>query len=91
VTARRCRLDGRQRTKQAVLSKIGRDLGWGRPIPNLDALYDVLRAEIPGPIAITWRITPQAHVELGADLTPITATLREVAAERPDLTVEIEP
>ena len=91
MTTRRCRLDGRQRSKRAVLAKLARDLGWGRPIRNLDALHDVLRAEIPGPIEITWRITRRAHAELGADLAPLTATLREVAAERPDVTVEIVP
>lgn len=91
MTLRRCRLDGRQRTKRAVLAKLARDLGWGRPIKNLDALYDVLRTEIPGPIAISWRITPGAHIALGADLSAITATLREVAAERPDVTLEVRP
>lgn len=89
MTTRRCRLDGRQRSKAAVLAKLGRDLGWGRPITNLDALYDILRAEIAGPIAISWRLTPPAQVALGADLAAITATLREVAAERADVTLEI--
>ncbi|MFO1069932.1 MAG: barstar family protein [Geminicoccaceae bacterium] len=91
MTTRRCTLDGRQRSKAAVLAKLGRDLGWDRPLTNLDALYDVLRREIRGPVEIVWKLTPRAHVSLGADLAPIAATLREVAAERPDLRLEIVP
>jgi RNAse (barnase) inhibitor barstar len=91
VTAKRCTLDDRQGTKLAVLAKIAHDLEWRRPITNLDALYDVLRYEIAGPIEIVWRMTPEVHISLGQDLAPITATLREVAAERPDLSLEIDP
>ena len=91
MTTRRCTLDGRQRSKAAVLAKLGRDLGWDRPLTNLDALYDVLRREIPGPIEIVWKLTPSAHVALGADLAPIAATLREVAGERADVRLEIVP
>jgi RNAse (barnase) inhibitor barstar len=91
VSLRRCSLDGRQRSKAAVLNKLARDLGWDRPITNLDALYDVLRRELPGPIEIVWRLTPDAHVALGQDLAAIAATLREVAAERRDVTLCIEP
>lgn len=91
MTARRCILDGRQRSKRAVLAKIGRDLGWDRPLTNLDALYDVLRREIPGPFAIVWRLTPQSQEALATDFATLSATLREVAAERPDMTLQIVP
>jgi hypothetical protein len=84
-------LDGRQRSKRAVLRKIGRDLGWGRPLTNLDALYDVLRRRIPGPFQIDWWLTPRAREALGADLEPIAAVLRQVAAERRDVRLWIGP
>jgi RNAse (barnase) inhibitor barstar len=91
VTGKRCILDGRQRSKQAVLAKIARDLGWDRPLTNLDALYDVLRREIAGPIEIVWRPTAAAQVALGTELAPIAATLREVAKGRPDVTFRLVP
>lgn len=90
MSVRRCVLDGRQRSKRAVLAKLGRDLGYGRPIANLDALYDALRRDLPGPIEIVWKLTPAVQEALGPDLARITATLREVAAERPDVSVRIE-
>jgi RNAse (barnase) inhibitor barstar len=91
VTAKRCTLDGRQRSKRAILAKIARDLGWDRPLTNLDALYDVLRREIAGPIEITWRPTSAAQMALGTELAPIAATLREVAEERADVTFRLTP
>lgn len=91
MTTRRCLLDGRQRSKRAILAKLARDLGWDRPLTNLDALYDVLRREIPGPIEIVWRPTAAAQVALGTDMATIAATLREVAAERSDVTLRLTP
>lgn len=91
MTVRRCILDGRQRSKRAVLAKIARDLGWDRPVTNLDALYDVLRREIPGPIEILWRPTAASQEALGANMATIAATLREVAAERTDVTFQLVP
>jgi RNAse (barnase) inhibitor barstar len=78
-----CRIDGRQRTKAAVLRKLARDLGGGTSIRNLDALYDVLRRDVPGPVEIVWRPSPA----LGAEGPRIAAVLREVAAERADVTL----
>lgn len=91
MTTRRCTLDGRQRSKAAVLAKLGRDLGWDRPLTNLDALYDVLRREIRGPFEIVWRLTPQSQQALATDFATLSATLREAAAERPDMRLEITP
>ncbi len=91
MTVRRCILDGRQRSKRAVLARIARDVGWDRPLTNLDALYDVLRREIPGPIEIVWRPTAASQEALGADMATIAATLREVAAERADMTFRLVP
>jgi RNAse (barnase) inhibitor barstar len=91
VSVKRCVLDGRQRSKRAILAKIGRDLGWDRPLTNLDALYDVLRREIEGPIEIVWRPTRGAQMALGTDMATIAATLREVAQERSDMTLRLTP
>ena len=55
-------------------------------IRNLDALFDVLRTDVPGPVEITWR-----HAR-GGDLESVLAVLRDVQAARSDvrLTVEAE-
>lgn len=91
MTVTRCTLDGRQRSKRAILAKLRRDLGWDRPLTNLDALYDVLRREIAGPVEIVWRPTPAAQVALGMEMAPIAATLRQVAQERPDVSFHLMP
>jgi ribonuclease inhibitor len=84
------RLDGRQRSKQAVLAKLALDLGFPDHFrPNLDALFDVLTTEIEGPIRIEWRLTRNAAAGLGPDLEPLQRTIRDAAAERDDLTLVI--
>jgi ribonuclease inhibitor len=58
---------------------------------NLDALYDVLAHEIPGPIEIIWRNTEAARQALGSDLyTTILSILDMAAAERGDVTLDIK-
>lgn len=85
---RRSILDGRQRSRGAVLARLARDLGTS-PIPNLDALYDVLRRDVPGPVTIVWRPTAKAVAALGADFAALTGVLRQVAAERRDLRLDL--
>ncbi len=84
------RLDGRQRTRQAVLAKLALDLGFPDHFrPNLDALFDVLTTDIEGPIRIEWRLTRNAAATLGPDLEPLLRTIAAAAAERDDLTLVI--
>lgn len=90
MSAREARLDGRQRSKRAVLAKLARDLAFPAHFGhNLDALFDVLTTDIEGPIRIRWRLTERAQTALGGDLGPLRRTLEDAAAERPDLTVSI--
>ena len=87
---RLARLDGRQRTKRAVLARLAAELGF--PVhfrPNLDALFDVLTTDLEGPIRIEWRLGPTTAAALGADLEPLRRTLVDAARERPDLRLEI--
>jgi ribonuclease inhibitor len=82
------RLDGRQRSKHAVLAKLALDLGFPDHFrPNLDALFDVLTADIEGPIRIEWRLTRNAVAGIGPDLEPLQRTIRDATAERDDLTL----
>ncbi len=90
AAGRVARLDGRQRTKRAVLARLARDLGFPAHFrPNLDALFDVLTTDLPGPIRIEWRLSAAAAGALGADLRPLCRTLADAAAERADLTLVV--
>lgn len=58
---------------------------------NLDALYDVLSHDIPGPLEIIWRNTDAARKALGSDLyTTVLSILETAAAERDDITLDIK-
>jgi ribonuclease inhibitor len=84
------RLDGRQRSKHAVLAKLALDLGFPDHFrPNLDALFDVLTTDLEGPIRIEWRLTRSAAAGLGPDLEPLRRTIMDAAAARDDLTLVI--
>lgn len=74
-------LTGRQEVFDAVAVAIGRGQDG---IRNLDALFDVLRTDVPGPFEIVW------WPERGGDLAPVLAVLQEVAAERADVRLVIE-
>lgn len=86
--ARSSTIDGRTRSKAGVMAKLARDLKFPAHFGgNLDALYDVLRTDLPGPIKITWSGGRKA---LGKDFDGLARVLRDVAAERSDVTVTIE-
>ncbi|MEZ5826167.1 MAG: barstar family protein [Geminicoccaceae bacterium] len=85
-----CTLDGRQRSKKAVLARIARDLDFPPHFGgNLDALFDVLTTDLAGPITIRWRPTANARKALGADYGRIAATLEDAAQKRKDLTLDL--
>lgn len=75
-----------ERSRSAILAKLAADLG----LPswfggNLDALYDLLTSEVPGPVRIVWRTTPAVRAALGRDHEALLTTLGEAAAARDDL------
>ena len=85
-----CKLDGRQRSKAAILSRVARDLGFPAHFGgNLDALFDILTTDIEGPFTIRWRPTANARAALGADFGRIRSTLEDAARERKDMTLDL--
>ncbi|OHX14136.1 barstar family protein [Chromobacterium sphagni] len=57
---------------------------------NLDALYDCLANEVPGPYQLIWRETAETEKALGADVyAAVLDILETVAAERGDVTLDI--
>ena len=88
---KQARLDGRQRSKYAVMRKLSRDLQLpGYFGGNLDALFDVLTNDVAGPITIFWRSTSASRAGIGRDYGRIVATLEDAASERDDLTLDIK-
>jgi ribonuclease inhibitor len=86
--ARSSTIDGRTRSKAGVIARLARDLKFPAHFGgNLDALYDTLRTDIPGPITITWTGGRKA---LGGEFAALARVLRDVAAERGDVSVTIE-
>ena len=91
LPGRSCRLDGRTRTRRAVFARLARALGFpGHFGHNLDALFDVLTTDLPGPIEIVWRGRTRAELEADPELGPVLATLEEAARARSDLTLRLE-
>ena len=83
-------LDGRQRSKAAILAKLARDLHFPRHFGhNLDALEDVLTRDIEGPLRIVWRRNPKVLAAIGPEAERIERVLRSAAAERGDMTLDI--
>lgn len=86
--ARRCRLDGRSRTRATLLARLARELGFPAHFGhNLDALYDVLTTDLPGPIEIVWR-GDRERIAADPELGPVLETLEAAAAARPDLRLQ---
>ncbi len=54
---------------------------------NLDALWDVLTAEVQGPVELIWEESAVSKKTLGKDYARLAALLRDVEKERGDFTV----
>jgi ribonuclease inhibitor len=90
-TARRCVLEGeRLGTVAAVYDALEAQLGlpahFGR---NLDALWDALTTDVPGPIEIVWRGSAASRAALGPEFDRVLDVLRAAEAARKDLTVTL--
>jgi len=84
-----CTINGKSiQSINDVYDELSRQLGFpahfGR---NLDALYDVLSADLPGPCQIIWRSAKTSKAVLGDRYEKIKAVLKQVAAERKDIKV----
>lgn len=86
LPARSCRLDRRTRTRRAALARLARELGFPPHFGhNLDALFDVLTGDLPGPIEIVWSGVEREALARDPELGPLLDTLEAAARERPDL------
>lgn len=83
---KRCRLTD-IRTKEQFYEELVRQLDFpphfGR---NLDALWDVLTADLEGPVEVVWEQADASKAVMGNDFAKLAELLKEVAAERGDFT-----
>lgn len=89
---KKCVLDGEkilslQDVYKALAQQLDFPEHFGR---NLDALWDVLTTDLPGPISITWKSSIFSRSALGEGYEKVVAVLKEAAKERDDLTVRFK-
>lgn len=88
--ARSCRLDRRTRTRRAALARLARELGLPAHFGhNLDALYDCLTTDLPGPVEIVWSGRARAELLADPELGPLLETLEAAARDRADLALRL--
>ncbi len=77
---------------EALYDQIGRQL----PLPpyfgrNLDALWDLLSTDIPGPLTLIWKNSSHSQSAMGNDFLRVKKLFEELARERKDFTLKFEP
>lgn len=88
----RCELDcAKLATVEAFYDALARQLRLPAHFgQNLDALFDSLTRDVPGPVEVVLRNAAATPPALRAHLARLVKTLGEAARERRDLTVKIE-
>ncbi len=89
---KRCLLEGKAINS---LSDLYDRLERGLDLPehfgrNLDALWDVLSADIEGPFTIVWQQAAISHKQMGQDFDRVVRLLKDLEQERDDFTLIIE-
>jgi ribonuclease inhibitor len=91
VSGKRCTLKGRNvRTMDGFYREIARQLSFpahfGR---NLDALWDVLIADIEGPVEVVWEDPEASRTSIGRDFERVLDVLRKVERKRNDFRLHL--
>jgi ribonuclease inhibitor len=84
-------LDGDMSSAEAVFDRLAVYLEFpphaGR---NLDAFWDVLRTDVPGPFEIVWRDHATARERLAASYDKLITLFEQLAAERRDFRLVLD-
>jgi len=91
VKRKRCVLDGKEvRSLDRFYEEIARQLRFpGHFGRNLDALWDVLSADIEGPVEVVWRNADSSREAMGPDFERVLRVLREVDGKRRDFRLRV--
>jgi ribonuclease inhibitor len=89
MSVKRCLLQGRRiHSLDDLYDELTRCLTlpdyFGR---NLDALWDVLAADIEGPLEIVWQDAEISRQAMGADFAKVATLFNDLELEREDVTV----
>jgi len=92
MSVKRCILDGR---KIGSLNDLYDQLSLQLHLPdhfgrNLDALWDVLSADVEGPFEIVWKNAGDSQKLMGKDFDRVVKLLRDMEKERDDFKLIIE-
>lgn len=91
VKRKRCVLDGKEvRSLDRFYEEIAGQLGFpGHFGKNLDALWDVLSADVEGPVEVVWRNADSSREAMGPDFERVLRVLREVDGKRRDFRLRV--
>jgi ribonuclease inhibitor len=89
----RCRIDcAKLAGVEALYADLARQLRLPRHFgDNLDALFDSLTRDVPGPVEIHLVGAAKTPASLRPALAQLVKTIGEAARERTDLTLKIDP
>jgi len=92
VRKKRCLLSGKTvRSLDVFYDEIARQLDFpehfGR---NLDALWDVLSADIEGPIEVVWKDPDSSRFEMEGDFDRVLSVLKNVKNTRKDFRLHLK-
>jgi RNAse (barnase) inhibitor barstar len=82
---KRALLDDGHDTMEKVYAKLAADLSFPKHFaPNLDALWDALLRDVPGPFEIAWPGAARAGKKIGPKFKALMALLEELEEARGD-------
>jgi ribonuclease inhibitor len=90
---KKCALNGKTlRSLDDLYDQLSNELSlpkrFGR---NLDALWDVLSTDVPGPFEIDWKHANESKIMMDKDFDRVLKLLQELEKERGDFTLTLEP
>ncbi len=93
MSIKRCALDGKAiRSLGDLYDHLSISLAlpehFGR---NLDALWDVLSADVEGPFEIVWKQADASKKAMGRDFDRAVQLLRQLEEERDDFKLKLKP
>lgn len=92
MPVKRCTLNGKKiRSLDDLYDQLAKSFSLSKHFGrNLDALWDVLSADVEGPFEIIWKHADKSRKVLGDDFDRVLKLLHEIEEERDDFEFKIE-